>query len=58
MKRVPSYRKSIVKVDALLAKYASSAGLLDALHAMAILDDVVTGLFTLESPPDDTQSNS
>ena len=40
MKRVPSYRNSIVKVDALLAKYASSAGLLDALHAMAILDDV------------------
>lgn len=39
MKRIPSYRKSIVKADALLAKYASSAGLLDALHAMAILDD-------------------
>lgn len=39
MKRIPSYRKSIVKVDALLAKYASSASLLDALHAMAILDD-------------------
>ena len=38
MKRIPSYRKSIVKVDALLAKYASSAGLLDALHAMAILE--------------------
>ena len=27
-------------------------------YLMAILDDVVTGLFTLESPPDDTQSNS
>ena len=39
MKRIPSYRKSIVKVDALLAKYASSAALLDALHAMAIMDD-------------------
>ena len=39
MKRIPSFRKSIVKVDALLAKYASSASLLDALHAMAILDD-------------------
>lgn len=39
MKRVPSYRKSIVKVDALLAKYASSAALLDALHAMTIMDD-------------------
>ena len=38
MKRIPSYRKSIVKVDALLAKYASSAALLDALHAMAILE--------------------
>ena len=38
MKRVPSHRKSIVKIDALLAKSASSAALLDALHAMTILD--------------------
>ena len=38
MKRIPSFRKSIVKVDALLAKYSSGPGLLDALHALAILD--------------------
>jgi len=40
MKRIPSCRKSVVKVDALLARYASRAGLLDALHALAILDGV------------------
>ena len=40
MKRNPSFRKSIVRLDALLAKYAASAGILDALHALAILDGV------------------
>ena len=38
MKRTPSFRKSIVRLDALLAKYAAHAGILDALHALAILD--------------------
>ena len=38
MKRTTSFRGSIVALDALLARYASRPGLLDALHAMAVLD--------------------
>lgn len=37
MKRTPSFRKSIVALDGLLARYATRPGLLDALNAMAIL---------------------
>ena len=40
MKRTPSFRKSIVRLDELLAKYATRPGLLDALHALAILEGV------------------
>ena len=39
MKRPPSFKSSIVALDGLLARYASRPGLLDALHAMAILGD-------------------
>ena len=38
MKRVPSFRRSIARADALLARYAASPALLDALHALAVLD--------------------
>ena len=39
MRRIPSFRKSIVKVDAHQAKNARSAAILDALHALAILEE-------------------
>ena len=42
MKRTPSFRASIVALDALLARYATRPGLLDAIHAMAILDDAAS----------------
>lgn len=38
MKRIRSFRKSVAKADELLARYASRASLLDALHALSILD--------------------
>ena len=38
MKRATSSRKRAAGADALLARYASAPGLLDALHAIAVLD--------------------
>ena len=38
MKRPPSFKSSVVRLDALLARYASRPAVLDALHAMAVLD--------------------
>lgn len=40
MPRIPAYRKSIAKADALLARYAGRPSLLDALNAIAILEGV------------------
>lgn len=40
-RRRPSFRKSIVALDALLARYATRPGILDALNALAILEGVV-----------------
>ena len=39
-RRSPSRRSGIVRADALLARYADAPSLLDALHAMAVLDGV------------------
>ena len=38
-RRPPSFKASIVRLDALLARYASRSGILDALNALAILED-------------------
>ena len=47
MKRTPSFKKSIVALDGLLARYASRPGLLDALNAMAILGGAAPSLTEL-----------
>ena len=39
MSRAPSFKASVVRLDALLARYASRPGLLDALNARTILGD-------------------
>ena len=40
MKRAPRRRNGVARADELLSRYATRAGLLDALHAMAVLDGV------------------